>query len=494
MSFKPSETGRVKSIKSKFENLNSLESLDISASIPHKYRKPSPSHQFKRSATSIDFSCRKLSVANGNNNGVSNVSAAIENNGHKAHLRRHNNLEKTISDDTISLKKRNTLNAANGEDTLKPLKEIKENVEVRLNRHINDPVKRSSIKRSPAFRVGDTSTNNGTSAKSIKANSAKSSPTSVPKEFAEKFDELLKRCVTDSQKLQEAGLTDTLKAVLRQPLPTGPPPKKPPRTFTDAPATRINHTNDVNGNEKKSNASPTASSPNGELKQKIDLLENQLVLKPTTKSKGTHRKASKEKHVFSSSLFNCIPCSSAPVYDTMIINRNQPSKATAVASKQQTCDATTPNKFTSRTTPSPTNQTHASRSKTEHIYMEPFAHLKSNSHNNNSSTSSSNGISNTNSCTNSHSQHCNNNNTSSINNNSNHNTSCSGNFSLFENSNSNIDATDRAQSVNESKLSSSFSNGSLDGESIGSSLVSCTSCAADDHSITDSHDIHYMVS
>lgn len=501
MSYKPSETGRVKSIKSKFENLNSLESLDISASIPHKYRKPSPSQQFKRSATSFDFSYRKIPVAIGNN-GVSNTSSTTattnENGGTKSFLSRRNNLAKTLSADASPLKKRNSSTTNGCEDELKPLKEIKENVEGRLSRHINDPVKRSSIKRSPAFRVGDTSTNgtnNTNNNKSIKANAVKSSPT-VPKEFSDKFDELLKRCVTDSQKLQEAGLTDTLKAVLRQPLPTGPPPKKPPRTFIDSPATR-NHVHEKNTNTSEKKSAPrTTSSPTGELKQKIDMLENQLILKPATKLKATNRgrPSPKDKNPFSSSLFNCIPCSSAPVYDTMVISRNQSNAknspiANKKASQLQSCDVPIPNTSSPTShnnsksmTPTAINHTHSSRTKTEHIYMEPFAHLKSNAHNNSNYI----GNNHSNRTNHSHSQQC-------MNNNNNYNSnSGSSSFSLHENSN--VDANDRQHMSNESKLSSSFSNGSLDGESLGSSLVSCASCAADDHSITDFHDIHYMVS
>lgn len=177
MSYTTAETGRVKSIKSKFENLNSLESLDISAAVPHKYRKPSPSFLFKRSSTSIDLPIHRsianaTSSSNNNNNNkfkrisppkqpppprpTSSASSIIEPN-HKSisnanakqtenttkspsfgYLRRHNNLDRTVSADAFLIKKRNFI--ANDEDTLKPLKEIKENVEVRLMRHTNDPI------------------------------------------------------------------------------------------------------------------------------------------------------------------------------------------------------------------------------------------------------------------------------------------------------------------------------------------------------------------
>ena len=52
-------------------------------------------------------------------------------------------------------------------------------------------------------------------------------------------------------------LTDTLKAALQAPLPTGPPPKKPPRTFAHSPVTR--RYNEFSSETKSSNLSGSQS-------------------------------------------------------------------------------------------------------------------------------------------------------------------------------------------------------------------------------------------
>lgn len=567
MSYTTAETGRVKSIKSKFENLNSLESLDISAAVPHKYRKPSPSFLFKRSSTSIDLPIHRsianaTSSSNNNNNKfkrisppkqpppprpTSSASSIIEPN-HKSisnanakqtenttkspsfgYLRRHNNLDRTVSADAFLIKKRNFV--ANDEDTLKPLKEIKENVEVRLMRHTNDPIKRSSIKRSPAFRVGDktngnnsnctkngnnsngnsksvngttstttkgtiksnrTPTTNATTATSTSTSTTNNDVPVISPEFAEKFENLLKRCdIETRQQLDEPGLTDTLKAVLRQPLPSGPPPKKPPRTFIDSPksTTKAAQTSETSpthssDDEKLSIVSSSSSlstkgrnnlpatgstvtaatATTNKMRQKIDLLENQLILKTNNKAKGTTRNAM--KHPFSSSLLNCIPCSSASIYDTMIVGPNQFDKV--ITSKEPTSPEKIPAMTTTATTTmaattiGKTNRNAIRSSNTEPIYMEPFAHLKYTGRISNGTTAA---IS-------TPSQKCN-------------------SFGVVVST-----PTTPSHASNEPKLlSSSLSNTSFDGpESLGSSLTSCTSCTADDHSINDLHDIHYMVS
>lgn len=521
MSYNSSETGRVKSIKSKFENLNSFESLDISAPIPNKCRRPSPKFLFKRSSTSIDLPISKITIANNNNNkhnSNSNNNATLNNrlnqpanqNPKNTYLRRHNNLDRTISADVFAIKKRNlTATTKHDEDTLKPLKEIKENVEMRLNRHTNDPIKRSSIKRSPAFRVGDKSnnTNNNLNNNNLNNNNnnkkrndnCKTSKTNkmtaattpntngkhtevISNEFCEKFDDFLKRCDTDQQKLNESGLTDTLKAFLRQPLPSGPPPKKPPRTFIDSPNVRDNNHKSMlqheSNSDEHSKTEIQSNNRNNELQQKIDLLETQLVLKPTTatiKTKAsTNRNINtikeKEKSPFSSSLLNCIPCSSAPIYDTMIIERNYIGKCAALTANEQSPERNVASTNKNLLTPNGSSTIpiakHLTKSKShdEHIYMEPFAHLKSNACITKCATSTTNA------------QH--------NNNHLNSNHSNSNNHSMILN-----------QSNETKLLSTSFSNGSLDGgESLGSSLISCTSCTADDHSISDLHDIHYLVS
>lgn len=507
MSYTAAETGRVKSIKSKFENLNSLESLDISATVPHKYRKPSPSFLFKRSSTSIDLPVRRIAVTSNyklkspsqpppprpTSSIIDTKKLSPINDANKSqsigYLRRHNNLDRTASADAFVVKKRNL--AANDEDTLKPLKEIKENVEVRLTRHTNDPVKRSSIKRSPAFRVGDKSScNNSNSVKHcngtkdtvknvVKSNRTTAATTTaatttkptttvssnghvpvISTEFAEKFENLLKQCdIETRQQLDgEPGLTDTLKAVLRQPLPSGPPPKKPPRTFIDSPKQpTIQKSETPSSDDEKSstkgNRNHVPAAPTNKMRQKIDLLENQLVLKANSKAKGTTTKNT-TKHPFSSSLLNCIPCSSTSIYDTMIIGPNQFGKV--ITSKEPP----SPEKSTTSKTNRPPTSNIIRSSNNEPIYMEPFAHLKQHNAKIGNGTTTPHKVCNS--------------------------------FGVVVTS----PATSSHLS-NEPKLllSSSLSNTSFDGpESLGSSLTSCTSCTADDHSINDLHDIHYMVS
>ncbi|XP_031632575.1 uncharacterized protein LOC116346580 [Contarinia nasturtii] len=512
MSYTTAETGRVKSIKSKFENLNSLESLDISVMVPHKYRKPSPSFLFKRSSTSIDLPIRRIAVPSNRTPPTKSPPSPPSHSDNEAkkpmplgHLRRHNNLDRTVSADTVVVKKRNFTSNGEDDDTLKPLIEIKENVEVRLQRHINDPVKRSSIKRSPAFRVGEKSaSNNGNSKNTSNSKSNRNEhvnggsgggtttdanvPPVVPKEFAEKFESLLKRCdIEAKQQMDDSGLSDTLKAFLRQPLPSGPPPQKPPRTFIDSPkqvqknsTLNASSDNDDEAVEKEETkctrnyvpavTAPSSNAPTNEMRQnnmrqKIDRLENQLVLKTNhnnnRKGKSPRSALSKEKlNPFSSSLLNCIPCSSASIYDTGIIGPNQFGKV--MRSKEPT---TSDEQQKTNKIGSSSNHTRATQSTTEPIYMEPFAHLK---HYN---AKTMNGCS-----TPTNQKH-------------------GGNHFVIASP-----TTPSSQHLcsTEPKLLSTPSlsnNGSFDGpESLGSSLTStsCTSCTADDHSITDLHDIHYM--
>lgn len=485
MSYTAAETGRVKSIKSKFENLNSLESLDISVTVPHKYRKPSPSFLFKRSSTSIDLPVRRIAVPNNRLSPTKSPPSHSDNESKKttplSHLQRHNHLDRTVSADTVIVKKRNfTINDDDDDDTLKPLKEIKENVEVRLQRHINDPVKRSSIKRSPAFRVGEKNNSCSNSKNVTKSNRndnvngtvSEVVPPVVPKEFAEKFESLLKRCdIEGKQQMDETGLSDTLKAFLRQPLPSGPPPKKPPRTFIDSPkqvqkpASSDNDDETVEKEKTKNRVpavvtsnTPTNSERQSSMRQKIDRLENQLVLKTNInrKVKSTRTTTAKEKlNPFSSSLLNCIPCSSASIYDTMITGPNQFGKVMR-SNESTTSDEQKFNKLSKN----------ARTKQSEPIYMEPFAHLK------NYNGKIPNGC--------------------SIPTNSKHGAN---HFAII--SPTTPPSSHHFNSTEPKLLSSSLSNGSFDGpESLGSSLTStsCTSCTADDHSITDLHDIHYMVS
>lgn len=457
MSLNAAEIGRVQSIKSKFENLNTLESLDI-PSMPSKCHRPLSKFLFKRSSTAIDIPIKRNHETNGKlptiNGSTHPICTSTKN-----YLRRHNELDEPVIVHTIN--KKRSLIVANAEDTLKPLKEIKENVEMRLSRHTNDPVKRSSIKRSPAFRVGDKSTSNSNSnsnhSKCDKVNGEKNHVQSTVQrtldESSKKFDAFLKRCnAKDSQpKLQETGMTDTLKAYLRQPLPSGPPPKKPPRTFCDAP---------LPPNTRAVTKRPTTAG--GDVQQKIDLLKSKLILKPMLARKPNESTlAIKEKIQLSGSLLNCIPCSTASNYDSVIVSeRNHSTKTTRLSRDRIALDATSGRKTMPSFTSSQTTVKRSSngRSNDEPVYMEPFAHLR--------------GITNAINVPAAHASHS---------------------IAISESSHTVVTTLNHSTEV---KLSSSMSNGSLDGgESLGSSLLSnCTSCMADDHTMLDSYDIHYMVS
>lgn len=489
MSLNATEIGRVQSIKSKFENLNTIESLDISsATIPSKCQRTSPKFLFKRSSTAIDIPIKKVHETNGksatiyNNNGSTHAVYGAN----KNYLRRHNELDEPVI--MHAIKKRNA-NVSNTEDTLKPLKEIKENVEMRLTRHTNDPIKRSSIKRSPAFRVGDKSTSN-TNSNSIstsnnnsngkcdkfngKANGVqKTVQRSLLDESNKKFDEFLKRCATDTHhKLQEIGISDTLQAFLRQPLPSGPPPKKPPRTFCDAPTPTASIANTTTTSTTRTipNKMPSTA---GDVQQKIDLLKSKLVLRPAIAQKPNENTvAVKERVQLSGALLNCIPCTQTSTYDSVIVaDRNQYSKTVRLSRERVMLD-TSNGKIKTMPSLSASSQTTVKqrlgngRSNDEPVYMEPFSHLR--------------GISNAINVPAAHGSHAVVTSvTASVVSESIHTLAMTLNHSL------------------ETKLStSSMSNGSLDGgESLGSSLLSnYTSCTADDHSLLDAHDIHYMVS
>lgn len=448
MSYKPPVTGRVKSIKSKFENLNSFESLDISSSLSISHLsepQPRTSFLFKRSATSIELpaqKCRdKLTV----------------------NSRRHINARPI---DAFALKYRNLTplsDCVDDDDKLEPLKEIKENVEVRFNRQTSDPVKRGSIKRSPAFRVGD---------KGGKGVMPKSSAPVNKKAAAD----MLRSSPMDAEKLPEIGMTDTLKAVLKQPLPTGPPPKKPPRTFVDSPSPRENRLPALMfARAAKADAIKKSLSPPRELQNKIDFLENELVLKPKVNRSTVHGSATKHKP-FSSSLLRCIPCSSTPVYDTMTISRR-------TSEQSQTTPRNDENRIEAVSSQS-TLITHSldkpKKNVSEHIYMEPFAHLKLTHLNNNNNISDNHN----------HHQH--------------HHPHSSSNGNNLRVPDHNGDAKHISKSFsypNNSRLvatatiATPHNGSSLDNLSIDSSHISCTSCAADDHSMSDlSGDNHYMVS
>lgn len=303
MSFDLPERSRVQSIKNKFENLKCVQSPNA----PHmncanEWPKTNKKNNFRRSATSIDF-LKNRSAENSSNKSVDLISEIITKS------------SAVVSDDDS--------------DTLRPLKEIKENIGTRFNRHTNDPVKRSSIRRSPAFRVGDKTSksvllkNNATPAKNNKE------PIEIPKNHDE-----------SQNGFSDVGLTDTLKAVLKQPLPSGPPPKKPPRTFADAKTSSHKVFNRNKSNE-------TSDIINKNIRK--NLQRNGVFRNEKTEIKPTAKKLIKNN------ILKCIPCSSVPIYDVV---------------KSQRQSEVIENNFHPKTT--------LVTQAVEHMYMEPFAHLELN--------------------------------------------------------------------------------------------------------------------
>lgn len=183
-------SGKVFQIKSQFENLQ--EKSSVLPVLPRK------NHLFKRSATSFELLRKPL------------VPAASD-------VKTH----------------------ANGSVYAKVNKIPKSSTVSEFSRFNADPSKRS-IRRSPAFRVGE------------KPNLIKQ-PVTPPVDENDEIKTFLKK-KSQTTNLQTC-LTNSMKAALRQPLPSGPPPKKPPRLTTN-----------------------TTSPEVPEIKEKICFLENHLVL------------------------------------------------------------------------------------------------------------------------------------------------------------------------------------------------------------------------
>lgn len=313
-------TSRVQSMKSKFESLVNSESVDIPTAAKKLPIKP----LFQRSHTCINLKTHSETS--------------------KEFIRKYsksNNIEIPLQkqcSDSIVLRKNfnNPLTAS-----LRVNRDSKDEA-LKLIRHSSDSSKRGSIKRSPAFRVGD---------KNNKAVLTKLSPTTPPEFDDVKFEQLLQRCSTDNQKLQAGlGLTDTLKFALKQPLPPGPPPKKPPRTF-ESPIKELNIVEEF-GERLKEEA-------NNELKEKIDFLEDNLNLKKEPK-KVTK---SKENIIPTTNFLSCISCTNTDsIYEQFNMETKPERKNQKLVSDE----------FLAKRFPKSNNPA-------EHIYMIPFSHLKMNS-------------------------------------------------------------------------------------------------------------------
>lgn len=352
MSSKPPVTGRVQSMKSKFENLNSLEPLDISVLSIKKIQK-NP-YQFRRSSTSLD-----LTENNNNNeansykkNGTTDVQKHFFNESVRTNTDIHRQNSASFN---IHRKNSNDL-------TTKNEAPFKENVEVvsRLTRHTSDPVKRGSIKRSPAFRVGDKpilKTNGHHKISSPSPPAFIASLPVIPDHLGERIESFLKRTV-DVNVLYQPGITDTLKAALKQPLPTGPPPKKPPRAFVDSPSPKENISTLKLFEDK---LAAVLEEQQNRTHTTIKEAANKNETEKSVRIKSSENHMEKSGPLSTKSLFGCIrSCASVPVYDT-------------VGMYSDDDDDSVPKKHINIP---------KSNNPSEHIYMEPYGHLKRLPHSN----------------------------------------------------------------------------------------------------------------
>lgn len=314
--------GRVQSMRSRFENLTSLDALDIDRNTAATARRPDRLNllpttnppKFRRSVTSFELLKPTRIATTTNNNSNTNVLSnkkpivtatkpILVSAHHQPRLQLQAKttaskmpVEKSSAPFKVANRRLEAVVAIGGGGA--PLTEITENVQSsgsKLSRHTSDPIKRGSIKRSPAFRVGG---GGGGTEKPVRPKL--SSP--LPNEQEQQQQQ-------EHQSYQ--GFTDTLKAALRQPLPTGPPPKKPPRAFS------------------------TESTPSPQ--ENVSTL--QMFVPPRLNSATAAIKPS---------LFGgCIPCVSSvtPIYDAVKLYSDEPP-------------------------------TIGSSHPSEHIYMEPYGHLK----------------------------------------------------------------------------------------------------------------------
>lgn len=231
-----------------------------------------------------------------------------------------------------------------------------------LNRQLSDPSKRSNnIKRTPAFRLdknavveknhpnryhhhtkvkhdcdkvksNDASTTLNFSDIRSKfscnqSNTSEMTSTNVKNLsflYAEPIPKALrvKKCDTltpksdycNQETLKLESLTDTLKSALKKPLPTGPAPKKPPRTFLHSPGAGQTSKIDKKFTDtlnKKLQNSPTPRGK-GDPKYMLDKLENMLKSKHNRIIRKTDSEDSDDANTLpnnnnnSPSLFNCL--------------------------------------------------------------------------------------------------------------------------------------------------------------------------------------------
>lgn len=298
-----SQMSHVKKVREIFESHKNpeLESLDISQ-LRLRNSKDQPFHTFKRSQTLIDF--RRLNIDD-------------DEDGEK-HLNGKQHEEKTAQN---SVERKNDSQRRQFE---------------RQNSNNSDSSTYRSVRRSPAFRRAEDLKKPVTPPKVIKL--TRQSPIAKPAVKKELFDEL-----------QYLASSETIKKALRSPLPAGPAPPKPPRTFVASP--QITPTREINiaaeFEKREDLKEPQVQSPIAAIQLE---LEKKLQIKPKTLPK---KKAEDQKKTLGN-IFQCIipTCSIDPIYKEQI-KREQ-----------------------------------AFKRDDEKIYMEPFAHLDKEFNSNDNSFSS----------------------------------------------------------------------------------------------------------
>lgn len=183
---------RVMSIRKKFETLCHLD-LDLPVVPVGINKQREPKYLFRRSATTLNLSVsRRQNGGSDKENGctIATSPTTLTNKPTAPAVNGKCSAEAALS------RLRKSMRNGNGDQNKSPSKTIaSSSPPPALVRQTSDP-RRASIKRSPAFRVGETH---------------QKSP------------------LAKSSSLNDCQLTDTLRKALRQPLPAGPPPKKPPR-------------------------------------------------------------------------------------------------------------------------------------------------------------------------------------------------------------------------------------------------------------------------
>jgi hypothetical protein len=297
---------RVNSMKSKFEKLgtHALE-LDV---LSRSLAKPKPSFVFRRSHTTLNLTREDRN----NSRRESRLQDLEEERGRK--LIRSSKRDTSPSNELLYHLDTFRLGLIHSHTA--PLSDTYERTPSKFQRH-NDP-KHKSIKRSPAFRA---------------TNSTRLSLV-VPNDIEEvEFGGHHSRY--DLQEPLLEGYSDTLKKALKQPLPAGPPPKKPPRLF-ESPHKDGNQLVELNADDL--------------LKSKINFLEHNLQLRTAKQPAKCQTK------VTSSSSSNNILTSCL-----CILGSPSEYESSSHSKFDDTVIKTFPDK---------------AKKPSEHIYMVPFGHLK----------------------------------------------------------------------------------------------------------------------